>query len=118
MAEVGVVFVGAEGEPVEGGEHGEFKLQSVAYWGREGDPFVPGIFRDLNRVCLSCVSDCMDEIWGLLTTSFLTRYIFGFVILLCTPSSFRWCSMFKTFKTPISLNVQPVTSFANAWLEV
>lgn len=30
----------------------------------------------------------------------------------------RWCSISPTFKTPISLNVHPVTSFAKAWLEV
>jgi hypothetical protein len=41
---------------VEGGEHGEFELDYVVGgWGK-GYPFVPVIFGDLNRVCLSLIS--------------------------------------------------------------
>ena len=39
-------------------------------------------------------------------------------MLLWTPPSLRQCSILPTFKTPISLKVQPVTSFTNAWLDV
>jgi hypothetical protein len=41
---------------VEGGEHGEFELDYVVGWWGEGYPFVPVVFRDLDRVCLFLIS--------------------------------------------------------------
>jgi hypothetical protein len=62
-----------EGQTVEGGQHREFELDSVAVRGDKWYPVVPRVLGEFNFVRLTELATRICHICNILTTSFFTR---------------------------------------------